>query len=198
MGTAGGLESEIKLRVAGVAQAHTRLAAAGAVLARAREFEDNLLLDDAGLSLAGEGCVLRVRRTRPAPAQPVAAPSAGGADAGGARLTFKGPRRVEGGIKSREEIELSVSDAGGLLELLARLGYTRRFRYQKYRETWRLGAVEVVVDETPVGCFFEIEGAPEAIPAAAAALGYGPRDFVTASYVALHFAAGGQGDMVFA
>lgn len=193
MGTAGGVESEIKLRVTSVAAAHACLARAGAARVVARQFEDNVLLDDARLSLAGAGCVLRVRRTRPAPRSE--AEHAG--DAGAVRLTFKGPRRVENGIKSREELEVDAGDADVLQALLARLGYTPRFRYQKYRETWRLGALEVVLDETPIGCFFEIEGAPEAIPAAAAALGFGPQDFVSDSYVALFFAAGGRGDMVF-
>lgn len=193
MGTAGGVESEIKLRVAGVAAAHERLARAGAVPVRAREFEDNQLFDDARASLAQAGCVLRVRRTSPAPRSGGRAPQGPQS----ARLTYKGARRVERGIKSREEIELGVADAGALEAVLTRLGYLPRFRYQKYRETWRLGEVEVVVDETPIGCYFEIEGAPEAIPAAAAALGYAPHEFVSDSYAALHFAAGGRGDMVF-
>lgn len=195
MSTPGGVESEVKLRVDGVAAAHARLARAGARLVQARHFEDNLVLDDERLALAAAGCVLRVRRTRPAPgeADSSAAPGA----AAEARLTFKGPRRVERGVKRREEIELAVPDPDAMQLLLARLGYEPRFRYQKYRETWRLEALEVVVDETPIGCFFEIEGPPEAIPAAAAALGYGPQDFVSDSYAALFFAAGGRGDMVF-
>jgi adenylate cyclase class 2 len=71
------------------------------------------------------------------------------------------------------------------------------FRYQKYRETYAWKDVEIVVDETPIGTFLEIEGPLEGIHAAAAALGYGRDDYVTDSYAGLFFASGGTGDMVF-
>jgi adenylate cyclase class 2 len=71
------------------------------------------------------------------------------------------------------------------------------FRYQKYREVYRWKAVEIVVDETPIGTFLEIEGEIEAVHAAAAALGYDASQYVADSYVALYLAAGGQGDMIF-
>jgi hypothetical protein len=57
--------------------------------------------------------------------------------------------------------------------------------------------VEVVVDETPIGAFLEIEGEVEAIHAAAAALGFGPADYIRDSYAALFAASGGTGDMLF-
>lgn len=185
MGAGPGTESEIKLRVPDGPGARARLAACGATLARARHFEDNLLFDDARGGLRASGRVLRLRRTRDETGDGVAT------------LTFKGRGRVEAGVKSREETESTVADADALQAILEGLGYQVRFRYQKYRETWRLGSAEVVIDETPVGCFFEIEARPEDIPAVAAALGYAPRDFVLESYAGLFFAAGGQGDMVF-
>ena len=55
-----------------------------------------------------------------------------------------------------------------------------------------------MVDETPIGDFLEIEGDADGIHRAAAALGFAPADYVTDSYVTLFFAAGRQGDMVFA
>jgi adenylate cyclase class 2 len=55
----------------------------------------------------------------------------------------------------------------------------------------------VVLDETPVGTYLEIEGPLETIHRAARALGRGPEDYLTDSYAALFFAAGGAGDMVF-
>ena len=71
------------------------------------------------------------------------------------------------------------------------------FRYQKYREVYRWNDVEVVVDETPIGSFLEIEGDLAAIHAAAADLGYGPADYIRESYAALFLAGGGRGDMLF-
>jgi adenylate cyclase class 2 len=147
---------------------------------RRRHFEDNVVLDDALGSLASSGELLRLRRTND-----------------GADLTFKGPRDVSGGIKTRSELEAPVSDPDALEAILVCLGYRPVFRYQKYREIYTFGPVEVVLDETPAGTFLEIEGEPEDIAMAARALGYGPADFISDSYAALFFASGGRGDMVF-
>jgi adenylate cyclase class 2 len=168
------------LRVEGPVPAREALERAGAVLVHDRHLEDNVLLDDASGSLASAGELLRLRRT------PL-----------GATLTFKGPRTVEGGIKSRSELEARVGDPDALEGILLSLGYRPVFRYQKYRETYALGPLEVVLDETPVGTFLEIEGDREGIREAANALGYGPADFISDSYASLYFASGGRGDMVF-
>ena len=177
---AGQVETEIKLRVPGPGPAREAVARVGATLVRARHFEDNFLLDDEGGSLVGSGRTLRIRRTE-----------------GATVLTFKGPRRDREGVKSRQEIEVAAADADALQAILRAVGFRPVFRYQKYRETYRLGDVEIVVDETPVGTFLEIEGPLPAIHAAAAALGYGPADYINDSYAGLFFASGGKGDMVF-
>jgi adenylate cyclase class 2 len=116
----------------------------------------------------------------------------------GARLTWKGPRQIAHGVRAREEAELEVGDADAMQAVLRGLGLLPRFRYQKYREAWQVEGLEVVVDETPVGCFLELEGDPEAIHRVAAALGYGPDDYVLESYLTLFVVGGGRGDMVFA
>ena len=180
MSSAGPVESEVKLRLAGLEQGRPALLRLGARLETPRHFEDNQLYDDAGGSLASRGTVVRLRRTPH-----------------GGVLTFKGPRRIEEGVKSREELETGVADAGTLALILERLGLRGTFRYQKYREIWRHGGLVIVLDETPVGCYLELEGPPEEIHAAAEALGYSRADYVTDSYVGLFFRAGGQGDMVF-
>jgi adenylate cyclase class 2 len=154
--------------------------AAGATLVHPRELEDNLLLDDDSRALSAAGGVLRLRRTPR-----------------GGVLTFKGVRRVVDGLKTREEIETGVRDPDALQLVLERLGFRQVFRYQKYRETWSFAGQEVVVDETPIGDFLEIEGEAEGIHRAAAALGFKRSDYVAESYVTLFFAAGGKGDMVF-
>ena len=135
------VETEVKLRVEGPIPAREALARAGASLVRSRHFEDNVLFDDGEWGLVGRGELLRLRRTE-----------------GVATLTFKGPRRVENGIKSRPELEVGVLDADALEAILLSLGYRPVFRYQKYRETYHLGRAEVVLDETPIGTFLEIEG----------------------------------------
>lgn len=176
----GPIETEIKLKVASVEVAREALAGIGASPTRARHIEDNLLFDFEGKVLRGRGHVLRLRET---PA--------------GAVLTFKGPYRVEGGLKSREEIEASSPDGSALRAILNRLGFVPVFRYQKYRESFSWKGQEIVIDETPIGIFLEIEGDAEGIHAAATALGFGPEDYLTDSYAALFRASGGTGDMLF-
>ena len=180
MGPTLPVESEIKLRVAGPDEARAALERLGAARVRERELEDNLLLDGPGPALLSAGKLLRLRRS-------------------GERvvLTYKGPRRVEQGIRSRVEVETALGDFEAARTIFEALGLRPVFRYQKYRETYAWKDVEIVVDETPIGTFLEIEGPLEGIHAAAAALGYGRDDYLTESYASLFFAAGGTGDMVF-
>jgi adenylate cyclase, class 2 len=176
----GPRETEVKLRVASAAEGREALRRAGAALVLDRHFEDNTLYDDAAGRLRASGSVLRLRTT---PA--------------GGWLTLKGPRVIEGGVKSREELESAVADPGALAAILERLGYRPLFRYQKHRESWSHRGQRVEVDETPIGAFLEIEGDAEGIHEVARELGFSPRDYVAESYVELFFAGGGRGDMVF-
>lgn len=161
-------------------EARAKLRHLQARLAQARHFEENAFYDDAAGSLRLAGRMLRLRRV-----------------AGQALLTYKGEATIADGVKSRAESEVVVSDAGALERILAGLGLLPRFRYQKYRETYRHGKAEIVIDETPIGTFFEIEAAPEEIHRVAAALGFSRQDYVLESYGALFLASGGKGDMVF-
>lgn len=180
MGT-GKVESEIKLAVPDAESARQVVRRIGAKLDRARHFEDNLLFDDADGRLRGADSLLRIRRFKD----------------GAGVLTFKGPREVVEGIKSRREVETPLPDPDAMESVFRALGYRSVFRYQKYRETYRWQDVEIVVDETPVGVFLEVEGEIESVHRAAAALGFGPADYVSESYAALFVAKGGAGDMTF-
>jgi adenylate cyclase class 2 len=74
-----------------------------------------------------------------------------------------------------EELEMEVSDFDTALAILTSLGYTKVFRYQKNREVYTLGlkpgqgtgpgsgSVTVLLDETPIGNYLEVEGADRAI-----------------------------------
>lgn len=180
MSRVGSVETEVKLRVASPETARVLLGRCGARLVAARHFEDNRLFDDAEASLRSRGAMLRLRRT---PAR--------------ASLTFKGPRRLVEGLKTREERETHVGDADETEAILLRLGLAPGFRYQKYREVWALGETEVLLDETPIGCFLELEGEAAAIHAVASSLGFSSRDYIAESYATLFLAAGGSGDMLF-
>lgn len=147
---------------------------------RPRHFEDNVLFDDDGHGLRAGGKLLRLRR-------------AGGA----ALLTFKAPSQGVPGIKTRAEIESRVEDPDALRAILEGVGLRPVFRYQKYREAYAWRDAEIVLDETPVGTYLEIEGPASTIQAAADGLGYQPADYILESYAGLFLASGGKGDMVF-
>jgi adenylate cyclase class 2 len=174
-------EREIKLRVSGPEAAREAVVRLGGTVSRRRHFEDNLLFDDGNSRLNKAGCVLRLRRRDP----------------GSAAVTFKGEKTVVDGVRSRPETESEVSDADAVQSILAGLGYEPRFRYQKFRESYAWRDAEIEIDETPIGTFLEIEGPIATIHAAAEALGRGPKDYITDSYVGLFLAQGGTGDMVF-
>jgi len=78
-------------------------------------------------------------------------------------LTYKGKARFQSGVKTREEREVEVSDGGEAEGILAGLGLSRRFRYEKRREEWRFEDCAVALDETPIGNFVEVEGDPVSI-----------------------------------
>jgi adenylate cyclase, class 2 len=161
------LEREIKLKFESADAARQALVGIGAAPLRARRLQDDRLLDDASASLTGRGCALRLRQ-----------------DGTDAHLTFKGPI-LPGIMKTREELETAVTDGDILLRLLGELGFTPRFRYQKYREEFRipdLDSLVVALDETPVGVYVELEGQEADIEAAATRLGRAPADYVRASY----------------
>ena len=134
-------ERELKFRAEGLEAVRERLLELEAERVGPAHFEDNWLLDRDGELLA-RGCVLRLRF-----------------DGRGAHVTFKGPRRMDGSTKVRTEHEFTVGDLEHAQALFESLGYTIVRRYQKMREYWRLGGVEVALDRTPIGDFVEFEGA---------------------------------------
>lgn len=167
-------ETEAKFRVADRAVLERTLAALGASPGP-RELETNVLLDDDRLDLKARGMALRVRRT-----------------AGRGLLTLKGKASLDRGIKTRIELESGVANPEAVEKLLATLGYAPRFRYEKWRTVWRFESPDrplVVVDETPLGLFAEIEGEDGAVRALAGELGVPEAELIGLSYVALWEAA---------
>ena len=109
-------------------------------------------------------------------------------NAGGkTKVTYKGEPEVSR-HKSREELELEVSDSGAMQAIFERLGYQPTFRYEKYRTELRKTGNRGVatIDETQVGTFVELEGSPDWIDRTAGILGYQESDYITASYGRLY------------
>jgi adenylate cyclase, class 2 len=168
--SAGGHETEIKLRMVDAATARRLLRRAGFRVSRGRVFEANTVFDTTDLTLRAGQRLLRVR------------------EAGGvATITYKGQPEVSR-HKSREELELEVSDASRMASILDRLGFRPVFHYEKYRTEFRRpgSAGMATVDETPPGVFMELEGSPRWIDRTARQLGFGEKDYITASYGRLY------------
>ena len=53
---------------------------------------------------------------------------------------------------------MTVEDFDMAASILERVGFEPRQVYEKYRETYEIEAVEVVLDEMPFGDFVELEG----------------------------------------
>jgi adenylate cyclase class 2 len=101
-------------------------------------------------------------------------------------LTYKGPPK-NSKHKSREELEIMASDARTLGAILGRLGFQRVFRYEKYRTEFQRGSTGIVtLDETPIGNYLELEGAPPWIDRTARLLGFTEPDYITLSYGSLY------------
>jgi adenylate cyclase class 2 len=159
-------EIEIKCRVADLRALARKLRAAGFRLATPRTHEVNTLYDLPGEALRARKELLRIRKY-------------------GSEWTLT--HKAKGSIgrhSSRIELETSVGDGKKMDLILRALGYTPSFRYEKFRAEWTDGEGQVVVDETPIGNFCEIEGAPRWIDATAKKLGVAA-DYITKNYAGL-------------
>lgn len=176
-------EIEIKLRVGDIEALARDLRGIGAK-SLGRVLERNTLYDTGESHFRKRGCLLRLRTEVPAPS----------------RLARGGPRRavvtcktpIPGASRSRYkqkfECETMVASAERWPQVLASLGLRAAFRYEKYRTMYRLGALHIDLDETPVGVFLELEGDPRAIDRVARRLGFRPRDYMRGTYWDLYAA----------
>ncbi len=163
-------EIEVKFFVPSLDGWRGRVLAAGAQLKKPRIFEQNVSYDDADGTLLAAKSLLRLRQDS------------------AIRLTWKGlppTGATPSESKVREELEVGVTDFAAADAILKRLGYQPRNSYEKYRETFQLDDVEIVIDELPFGNFIELEGEEAAIRTAAKQLGLSWDDRLVASYLGL-------------
>jgi adenylate cyclase class 2 len=161
-------EIEVKFPLNDRAELIRKLREIGATRLYAETFEDNIVLDRRG-ELKTRGALLRVRKFGRY-----------------ALATFKGPMSIEGGIKSREEVQTGVESFELAIQLFDSLGFKPIFRYQKFREVWRVSDVEVVLDRTPIGNYFEIEGPVEVIRTVTTQLGMNMDQAIRQTYADLY------------
>ena len=160
-------EVEIKFRVRDLEDLRHRLKAAGFRLETRPTREVNTLYDLPGEILRSRKELLRLRNY-----------------GSSWKLTHKSGGKA-GRHSSRVEIETGVSDGKKMDAILRALGYSPSFRYEKYRAEWTDGKGQVVVDQTPIGNFCEIEGPPRWIDATAKKLGVRREDYITKNYATL-------------
>lgn len=170
MNTVAHREIEVKLRLESADQGRALLRKAGFRVAKRRVFEQNTLFDTAAGDMRRSRSALRLRTA-------------------GRRhvLTYKGPA-ADGPHKSREELEVALTDRATFQEILARLGYRPAIGYDKHRTEYRVPGAPgaAMLDETPAGVFLELEGPPEWIDRTARGLGFGPEDYITRSYAEMY------------
>lgn len=181
-------EIEIKLRITNLREILGLLTKLGAV-SFGRVLEQNTLFDTRDSSFWRHGRLLRLRIQTPAPDN---------GSPGGPRTTIltakappssgrlRSPKKMP--YKERLESELTVGTRVSWPRALGDLGFRAGFRYEKYRTSFRLGALHLDLDETPVGVFLELEGAPSAIRRTARALGFAPKQHIRATYWDLYAA----------
>src|ERR1700677_343986 len=160
-------EIEIKFRVKSLPALNRRLRELGFHQETTRTHEMNTLYDLPGAQLRNREELLRLRQY--------------GKEW---KLTHKSGSKI-GRHSSRQELETAVGDGKKMDAILRALGYASTFRYEKFRAEWTDGKGQVVVDETPIGNFCEIEGPPRWIDATAKRLGVNPADYITQNYAGL-------------
>lgn len=130
-----------------------------------REFENNLRFDNRRGSLRLKGAVLRLRSWWKT------------------TLTYKGPVKPDSEFKERDEIEVEVNDFRETKTIPEKLGFHCFMRYEKRREVFHVGEVEVCFDELPYGNFVEIEGSRGDIRNMAKRLGFQWENRIVADYI---------------
>jgi adenylate cyclase class 2 len=162
-------EIEIKFRIANPPALNRALKQAGFKQLTRSTHEMNSLYDLPGQKLRRRGELLRLRKHGEAWV-----------------LTHKAKGKT-GRHKMRVELETRVENGQQMDAILRALGYAPTFRYEKYRAEWSDGTGHVVLDETPIGWFGEIEGPPRWIDRTARALGIAPAHYITLTYAELFF-----------
>jgi adenylate cyclase, class 2 len=162
-------EIEIKFRIDNLRTLNHRLRKSGFRLATRQTHEINTLYDLPGQPLRKRGELLRLRKY------------------GSEWLLTHKAKGKTGRHKTRVETETKIGDGVNMDAILRALGFSPTFRYEKFRAEWSDGKGHVVLDETPIGNFGEIEGPSRWIDSTAHLLHIPRSDYITATYSELFF-----------
>ena len=163
-------ETEVKLRIAGVERTRAALRRFGWCVSRKRHHERNAVYDRRGNVWLTTGRLLRVR-------------GAGKS----CKLTVKLPIEHQEDYKIVEEFEITADDPVQLARILEALDFEPAWQYEKFRTEFRKPRERgmIVLDETPIGDYLELEGAPQWIDRTAQCLGFSKEDYVVDTYRSL-------------
>lgn len=161
-------EVELKFCVPHVDRLLKRAAEVGFEVETPRTLERNALFDTPGRDLLRERKILRMRQY-------------------GDRWVVTHKRPPENNddtafVKERLETETSVADGEAMGAVFVELGFAPVFRYEKFRTELTDGVGHLVLDETPIGNFAELEGERAWIDAALERLGVAREWCFTDSY----------------
>ena len=165
-------ETEIKFRIIDLPALAEKLRRLGFVEVTPRTHEMNVLFDLPGRPLRIRGEILRIRKYGDSWILTHKAKAA----------TTDGPHKV------RAETETKIEDGAKLEAIFRALQFEPVFRYEKFRAEWKGEHGHVVIDETPIGNFGEIEGPAEWIDQVAPNLRIHPTDYLTDTYAGLFYA----------
>ncbi len=140
-------ETELKFSVDNVEAFHQAVARLDLSLKTPRTFEGNTLFDTPDRQLRARRQILRLRQY-------------------GDRflVTHKrvsDPNAADTRYKIRIETETEVEDGPAMAEVFCQLGFCPAFHYEKFRTEWDdVSGGHLVLDETPIGTWAELEGDP--------------------------------------
>jgi len=170
-------EIELKFPVADPTAFQSRLPALGFHLDTPRTFEHNTLYDTPARDLRASQQILRIRQYGPL-----------------CTVTHKRKPGLDEPVdttryKIRIETETAIAEGPALAAILLQLGYTPAFVYEKYRSEWSHPISpdseitgHLLIDETPIGTWAELEGPTDWIDRTLAQLNIDPATCITDSY----------------
>ena len=172
-------EIELKFPVVDAEALQARLPRLGFQLQTSRTFEHNTLYDTPDRGLRAQRQLLRIRQYGEI-----------------CTVTHKRQPNGEPGepvdttrYKIRIETETMVAECDAMAEIFGQLGYAPVFEYEKYRSEWNHSAEDgsgtmahLVIDETPIGNYAELEGPTAWIDRTLAELDIDPATCLTDSY----------------
>ena len=162
-------EVEIKFRIADVRSLSRALKRLGFRRVTPSTHEMNTLYDLPGQKLRKRGEMLRLRKY------------------GKQWILTHKAKGTTGRHKIRAERETTLKHGEQMDAILRALGFSPTFRYEKFRAEWSDGKGHVVIDETPIGNYGEIEGSARWIDATARSLGIACADYITQTYAPMFF-----------